>query len=76
MRGPVPSVNGYLICTCARVQPTQRKNKIVTRQTGSSASRIERSDALVTWSSLVRRECFLNMVFFFFGSSISAMCMP
>jgi hypothetical protein len=34
---------------------------------------MDSSEALVTWSSGVRRECLRNMVvFFFFGESISA----
>ena len=74
MPGPVHRVNICFESTCGTLHFTQRKNKRVTRQTGSSASRIERSEALVTWSSLVRSECFRKMVFFFFfGASMSAM---
>jgi hypothetical protein len=73
MQGPCHSVSVRFGCNCVYVCLTQRKNKIVTRQTGNSASRIVSSDALVTWSSRVRKECFRNMVFFFFDGSISAM---
>ena len=76
MQDPTRRVNVYFESTCEREQLTQRKNKIVTRQTGKSASRTESSEAFVTWSSLVRSECFRNIVFFFFGASISAAYMP
>ena len=76
MQDPVRRVNLCLESTWPRVQLTQRKNRIVTRQTGRSASRMESSEAVVTWSSLVRSECFRKMVcFFFFGASVSAMFM-
>src|SRR5271154_4607494 len=51
---------------------TQRKNKMVTRQTGRSDARTESSEAVVTWSSRVLRLCFRNMDFFsFLVASIS-----
>ena len=57
---------------------TQRKNNIVTRHTGNRASRTVSSEAFVTWSSRVRRECTLNILCFFLrgstlGTLISAM---
>jgi hypothetical protein len=52
---------------------TQRKKIQVTRQRGNKASRMDSSEALVTWSSRVRNECLRNIVVFFFcGEPISA----